>query len=66
MCNFFVTQIMSHNCRCAIAIPDTNMNMKKSAFGVLSIVRSTYVCELVFKTLQFFIHSVASAEPIKD
>ncbi|XP_019720818.1 general transcription factor II-I repeat domain-containing protein 2-like [Hippocampus comes] len=33
------------------AIPDTYTNMKKYAFGVLSIFGSTYVCEQLFSTM---------------
>lgn len=32
-------------------IPDTYMNMKKYAFGVLSIFGSTYLCEQVFSSI---------------
>ena len=35
------------------AIPDTYMNMKKYAFGVLSIFGSTYLCEQVFSSMNF-------------
>ncbi|XP_044275526.1 general transcription factor II-I repeat domain-containing protein 2A-like [Varanus komodoensis] len=34
------------------AIPDTYMNMKKYAFGVLSIFGSTYLCEQVFSNMR--------------
>jgi len=34
-------------------IPDTYINMKKYAFGVLSIFGSTYVCEQLFSTMNF-------------
>nr|XP_057943039.1 general transcription factor II-I repeat domain-containing protein 2A-like [Doryrhamphus excisus] len=35
------------------AIPDTYMNMKKYAFGVLSIFGSTYACEQLFSTMNY-------------
>lgn len=35
------------------AIPDTYMNMKKYAFGVLSIFGSTYLCKQVFSSMNF-------------
>uniref|UniRef100_A0A3B4C9Y8 HAT C-terminal dimerisation domain-containing protein n=1 Tax=Pygocentrus nattereri TaxID=42514 RepID=A0A3B4C9Y8_PYGNA len=35
------------------AIPDTYINMKKYAFGVLSIFGSTYVCEQLFSTMNY-------------
>ncbi|XP_044276826.1 general transcription factor II-I repeat domain-containing protein 2A-like [Varanus komodoensis] len=35
------------------AIPNTYMNMKKYAFGVLSIFGSTYVCEQVFSNMNY-------------
>ena len=35
------------------AIPDTYTNMKKYAFGVLSIFGSTYVCEQVFSSINY-------------
>ncbi|XP_069460653.1 general transcription factor II-I repeat domain-containing protein 2-like [Ambystoma mexicanum] len=35
------------------AIPDTYINMKKYAFGVLSIFGSTYVCEQVFSNMNY-------------
>ncbi|KAJ8361740.1 hypothetical protein AAFF_G00429360 [Aldrovandia affinis] len=35
------------------AIPDTYMNMKKYAFGVLSIFGSTYFCEQVFSSMNY-------------
>uniref|UniRef100_A0A8D2J826 Uncharacterized protein n=1 Tax=Varanus komodoensis TaxID=61221 RepID=A0A8D2J826_VARKO len=35
------------------AIPDTYMNMKKYAFGVLSIFGSTYLCEQVFSNMKY-------------
>lgn len=35
------------------AIPDTYTNMKKYAFGVLSIFGSTYVCEQVFSNMNY-------------
>ena len=35
------------------AIPDTYMNMKKYAFGVLSIFESTYACEQLFSTMNY-------------
>nr|XP_020473185.1 putative ATP-dependent RNA helicase TDRD12 [Monopterus albus] len=35
------------------AIPDTYMNMKKYACGVLSIFGSTYLCEQVFSSMNF-------------
>lgn len=35
------------------AIPDKYMNMKKYAFGVLSIFGSTYLCEQVFSSMNF-------------
>lgn len=35
------------------AIPDTYMNMKKYAFGVLSIFGSTYLCEQVFSSMNY-------------
>ena len=34
-------------------IPDTYMNMKKCAFGVLSIFGSTYLCEQVFSIMNY-------------
>lgn len=35
------------------AIPNTYINMKKYAFGVLSIFGSTYVCEQVFSNMNY-------------
>lgn len=35
------------------AIPDAYINMKKNAFGVLSIFGSTYLCEQVFSSMNF-------------
>ncbi|KAL3976511.1 testis-expressed sequence 12 protein [Sarotherodon galilaeus] len=35
------------------AIPDTYINMKNYAFGVLSIFGSTYLCEQVFSSMNF-------------
>ncbi|KAJ8395711.1 hypothetical protein AAFF_G00029480 [Aldrovandia affinis] len=35
------------------AIPDTYINMKKYAFGVLSIFGSTYACEQLFSTMNY-------------
>ncbi|KAK1889551.1 General transcription factor II-I repeat domain containing protein 2A [Dissostichus eleginoides] len=35
------------------AIPDTYMNMKKYAFGVLSIFGSTYLCEQIFSSMNY-------------
>ncbi|CAL9690943.1 unnamed protein product [Knipowitschia caucasica] len=35
------------------AIPDTYINMKKYAFGVLSIFGSTYLCEQLFSSMNF-------------
>ncbi len=35
------------------AIPDTYVNMKKYAFGVLSIFGSTYLCEQVFSSMNY-------------
>lgn len=35
------------------AIPETYMNMKKIAFGVLSIFGPTYLCEQVFSSMNF-------------
>ena len=35
------------------AIPDTYMNMKKYAIGVLSIFGSTYACEQLFSTMNY-------------
>lgn len=35
------------------AIPDTYMNMKKYAFGVLPIFGSTYACEQLFSTMNY-------------
>ena len=35
------------------AIPDTYMNMKKYALGVLSIFGSTYACEQLFSTMNY-------------
>ncbi len=34
-------------------IPDTYVNMKKYAFGVLSIFGSTYLCEQVFSSMNY-------------
>lgn len=35
------------------AIPDNYINMKKYAFGVLSIFGSTYLCEQVFSSMNY-------------
>ncbi|KAK9513127.1 hypothetical protein VZT92_018660 [Zoarces viviparus] len=35
------------------AIPDTYMNMKTYAFGVLSIFGSTYLCEQIFSSMNY-------------
>ncbi|KAK0139586.1 General transcription factor II-I repeat domain-containing protein 2B [Merluccius polli] len=35
------------------AIPDTYINMKKYAFGVMSIFGSTYLCEQLFSSMNF-------------
>ncbi len=35
------------------AIPDTYMNMKKYAFGVLSIFGSTHLCKQVFSIVNY-------------